>query len=409
MEQLRILKEADLPLEAVILLIAGMMLLITGIVLFPVSAGALPYYENGLYGLILVMFALQVITLGKTPFGDMRRTKPLLAVGVLIASVGIVTCFVPGIFSGIPRLLVVLCLGPGGFLLFLRMCFAKDKFRTWAKYGGIFRHLMYGCSAVYLVSMLTGLLLWRQSRPTTPLPAAVLVFGAALVYLACVLRKVYGTYPAAEKNCAGDVELSIDTAMLLLMGVFMLLLGVLLIPVSLGLLPFSGSAQLGLLMVIFAVQMLASGSTPLGPFPRSWLMVLFGLLFAALGSVSCLIPEVLVSPLTVLVGVLNILGGVITLGKICLLRPGKTDEPRGPVPPVLTKLFAVQLTMNLLTILFGASMLVSRLLPGPVIGVILAANGCVLLYLLHILTLLETMRSGADGFRGEERLPIAGG
>ncbi len=44
------------------------------------------------------------------------------------------------------------------------------------------------------------------------------------------------------------------------MGIFMLLLGGLWIPVNLGLLPFSGSAQLGLLMVIFAVQMLASGN-----------------------------------------------------------------------------------------------------------------------------------------------------
>ena len=48
--------------------------------------------------------------------------------------------------------------------------------------------------------------------------------------------------------------------------------------------------------------------------------------------------------------------------------------------------------MNLLTILFGASMLVSNLIPGLVIGVILAANGCVLLYLLHILIVLDKMQ-----------------
>ncbi len=35
---------------------------------------------------------------------------------------------------------------------------------------------------------------------------------------------------------------------------------------------FSGSAQLGLLMVINSGQMLASGSTPIGPFSRSWLV-----------------------------------------------------------------------------------------------------------------------------------------
>ena len=53
-------KEARLPLETVLLLVAGMALLITGALLFPIAAGSLSYYENGLYGLILVIFALQI-------------------------------------------------------------------------------------------------------------------------------------------------------------------------------------------------------------------------------------------------------------------------------------------------------------------------------------------------------------
>src|SRR5512138_122221 len=100
-----VFREADLPLEVVILIIGGMAMLITGILLFPVSDGTLPYYENGLYGLLLIIFALQMITLGKTPFGDMPRSKLLLAAGVLIAAVGIVTCFIP-ISIRLPRILL---------------------------------------------------------------------------------------------------------------------------------------------------------------------------------------------------------------------------------------------------------------------------------------------------------------
>ncbi len=392
-----IFKEADLPLEVVILLIGGMALLITGVLLFAVSAGALPYYENGLYGLLLVIFALQIITMGKTPFGDMGRSRPLLAVGAMIGAVGIVTCFVPTL-DRLPRVLLFLYLGPGGLLLLLQMCFAKDKLKTWAKYGGIFRHLILGCSAVYILSMLMALLLWKKSLLTTPMTAAATLFyGVAIVYLACMLWKIYRTYPEAEKRPGGDVELSTDQAMLLLMGILMVLLGVLLIPVSLGLLPFSGSAQLGLLMVLFAVQMLASGSTPIGPFPRSWLVVLLGLLFAALGIVSCIIPEILVSQLTVLIGVLNILGGVITLAKICIPRLKESEAPGGSVPPVLAKLFAAQLTMNLLTIMFGTSMLIPNLVHLLLIGLILAANGCVLLYLLHIMIVLDRIQGDLGG------------
>lgn len=380
----------------VILIIGGMAMLITGALLFPVSGGTLPYYENGLYGLLLIIFALQVITLGKTPFGDVPRSKLLLAAGVLIAAVGIFTCFIP-IASRLPRVLLFLCFGPGGFLLLLQMFFAKDKLRSWARYGGIFRHLILGCSGVYALSMLIALLLWKRSLLPTPMTAVVvLCFGATIFYLAGVLRKIYREHPEAEKRPGSDVELSTDQAMIMLMGIFMLLLGVLLVPVNFGMLPFSGSAQLGLLMVIFAVQMLASGSTPIGPFPRSWLVIGFGLIFAALGIVSCIIPDILVPALTVLVGVLNIMGGVITLAKMLISRPQKTSDPREPVPPVLARLFAAQLTLNLLTIMFGTSMLVPGLVHGLVIGVVLAANGCVLLYLLSILVALDKMR-GDEG------------
>ena len=374
-----------------------MVLLISGALLFPVSAGYLPYYENGLYGLFLIIFALQIIILGKTPFGEMRRSKLLMTSGIVIAAAGIVTCFVPDILGRIPRLTLFLCFGPGGFLLLIQMCYARDKLRSWAKYGGIFRHLIFSCATVYFLSIVIGVLIILPGLLTTRGTAfVVLIFGAAIFYLALVLRKVYLVYPQATEPRKGDIELSVDKAMMLLMGIFMVLLGLLLIPVGLGLLPFSGSAQLGLLMVIFSIQMLASGNTPIGSFSRSWLMIFFGFLFAGLGIVSCIIPGILVSQLTVLIGILNILGGIITLGKTFFPLLRKSQKPRDRFPRPMVKFFAATFAMNLLTILFGISMLISQLIPAPVLGVILAANGSVLLYLLHILTVLEKMPQDAE-------------
>ncbi len=392
MKKYNLLKTADIPFDVILLIIIGMIMLITGGLLLPISAGALPYYENGLYGLLLFIFALQIITLGQTPFGNMRRTKPLLAIGVAIAAIGIVTCFIPDIFNNIPRILLLLCFGLGGFLLFLQMLFSKDKLLSWLKYGGIFHSLVFGCGVVYLLSILIGALILKHNLLTTSKTAVVImVYGVTIIYLAEVLRKIYLLYPEAEKLNDTGIALSTDKAMILLTGIFMILLGVLLIPVNLGLLPFSGSAQLGLLMTIFAIQMLAFGNTPIGPFPRSRPIILFGLLFAALGITSCIIPEILVSPLTVLVGVLNILGGAIMLWRICSPILKKRDRPRDPVPLVLVKLTFAQVTLNLVSVLFGTSMLVAHMIPGRVIGVILTINGCVLLYLLHILKLLDKM------------------
>ncbi len=388
--------DADLPLESVILLIGGMALSVTGVLLFFVSAGRLPYYENGFFGLMLVVFALQTITLGKTPFGDMRRSKPLLFFGVAIAAIGIITCFIPGLFGPLPRRLLFVCFGLGGILQLLQAYLDKTKISTWMQFGGAFRHLLFACVSVYGLSIFAGFLLWTQPPLPTSITATImLLFGVAVIYLAGILRLVYRAYPEAESSGNDQISFSFDHSMLLLTSVFMILLGTLLIPVNFGLLPFAENAQLGLLMIIFAIQMLASGNTPIGPFPhRSLLMVVCGVLFAALGIVSCVIPNVLVAPLTLLVGVLNIIGGIIPLGYRLLLSGKSTNK--SAAHPLLQKLSLTQLTLNLLSIMFGTSMLVPGIVPGFVIGAILAANGGVLLYLLRLLVAIAALGKEAS-------------
>jgi len=390
-----LLKEAGLPLEVVILIIGGMALLISGILLFPVHYGLIPYYENGLFGLLIIVFSLQMMMLGKTPFGDISMSIPLFVTGVFIAVVGMVTSFIPSV-SPFPRILLFISFGPGGLFLFLKMCLEKERLRSWAAKGGIFWHLIHGCALTYVFSMLTGVILLQQGLFSTPVIGVILcLFGMAILYLSGVLWKIYGRYPVKIKP-ESTIVISTDQAMLILMGVFMVILGILLVPVSLGLLPFSKSAQLGLLMVIFAFQMLASGGTPIGAFPRSWLIIAFGLFFAALGIVSCIIPDILLSPLTILVGVLNIAGGIISIIKIGMQRLLQKEGIALSIPPILIHLSVTQLILNLLGIMFGVSMLIPNLIHGLAIGVILAANGCVLLYLLSILVKLDKMRAGME-------------
>ena len=144
-------------------------------------------------------------------------------------------------------------------------------------------------------------------------------------------------------------------------------------------------------MTIFAIQMMALGNTPVGPFPRTWLMFLLGLLFSSLGIVSIIIPGILVSRLTILVGLLNISGGIVSLWKTLTPLFQKGEKPQEPPHPILTKLFITLLTLDLLSVLFGTSMLVYNLLPGIVVGIILTANGAVLLYLLAILIQLDKL------------------
>ena len=384
--------EANVPLESVLVFMAGVMLLITGALLFPVSSGRLDYYENGLYGLLLVMFALQIITMGKTPFGEARRSVPVLVGGGLVAAIGTGTCFVPDLYAWLPRILLSVFFGFGGLIQLLRMLFEEDKYRAWKGYGRPFNHLITACAMVYALEMALVAPILRGSLLSVGWTAAlVLALGVSLVYLAVVIWKIHYMYvgEAALEAPAVTLNLSTDNALIMLVAMYMFVLGILLLPVNKGLLPFSGSAQLGLLMFLFSIQMLAFGGTPLGPFRRSWLMMLAGLLFASLGIVSCIIPELLVTLLTYLVGVLNLLGGAVGLVRVALFFLGRPGHSREPHSPTLKMLGAAQLVTNSLTILFGVAMLISGLFSGIVLGVILGTNGAVLFYVFYLLVVLD--------------------
>ena len=116
-------------------------------------------------------------------------------------------------------------------------------------------------------------------------------------------------------------------------------------------------------------------------------------MFAALWIISIIVPCILVAKLTILVSLQNIAGGIISLGKLLIPRLKTSAGSQQHAHPILGKLFKTQLAMGFLSILFGTSMLVSNLLPGLVVGIVLAANGAVLSYLLHILIALDGLKA----------------
>lgn len=387
-------KNADIPIDLVILIIAGMTMVIAGLLLFAVCAGIVPYYENGLYGLLIFIHALQISVLGKTPFGDVsHRSLPLLVLGILVACVGIITCFVPDLLKNIPRIILFICFGPGGLLLLLQLFLSKEKFPLWKKKGGIFAILAVNCAAIYSLSVFISLFLINKNFVTGSFTAiSVLLYGALILSLTVVLYKIYALYPGSTQRPYGETMLPDDRTVIMITGVFMVLLGILLIPVSIGLLPFSGSAQLGLLVVIMSIQMVAFGNTPIKSFTRTWPVVAVGLFFASMGIVSCIVPHILVPALTLIIALLNIGGGAIPLTKMILSKLSDKGTENSVVPPIITRLYLTQTTLNILSIIFGTSMLVKNLIPGLVIGVVLTANGVVLLFLLNILSKIDRMK-----------------
>ncbi len=159
-------------------------------------------------------------------------------------------------------------------------------------------------------------------------------------------------------------------------------------------LPFSPDGQLGLLLTIMAIQILALGDTPLGQFERSWLIIIVGLAFGALGVVSSIVPGVLTGMIRVLLGLLNVIGGGVSLMKRYLpMLQGDRAPPATPanVSPI-GRMMAAQTALNGVAIAFGISVLVPGFLPGPLIAGILVVNGLLLFILASILRKLAGLQ-----------------
>jgi uncharacterized membrane protein HdeD (DUF308 family) len=188
--------ESDLSLEVVILLVFGIFMSLFGLLLFRIQTGELPYAPDSTYGLFLVIISFQIITMGRTPFGDLRRSWAVILIGVCTAVVGMLACFVPGALAAPVRILVGILLFAGGIALLLQLFFSAEKARRWLKIPGILRHLTVACILVYVLSILLGLVTLLPGITTDSVTAALLIaYGIGFFYLAWSIQTVRRLYP----------------------------------------------------------------------------------------------------------------------------------------------------------------------------------------------------------------------
>ena len=394
---MKLFETMDISLEVILLLAVGLIMLVLGFVLFPISAGILPYYEDGVLGLLLIMFGLQIQTVGKTPLGFVKRSWSVLIPGIIITVTGFVTCFVPGIFAGIPRILVIIIFGIGGILQLLQLFLTKGMYRLWKTLGGgIFTHLSISSATVYileiLIAVLVGVQVYMPDVITLEILAVViLLFAIAIFYLAFTLKTVYRRYPESDISTITP-RIPLGTVMGMQNGFFMVVVGCLLIPVSLRLLPFAVSAQQGTMVVLLGVQALVVGSMMTFAFRRTVIIFLVGMVFVAVGAFAIIVPDVIVVLLVMFIGAFNILGGVYLLYNLLKPKP----EPIETAPKLEgreLRLMGLSLVLALLTIIlmitFGISSLIQNLIPGIIIGIILACFGLSQFVMLYVRSLGE--------------------
>jgi uncharacterized membrane protein HdeD (DUF308 family) len=198
--------ESDLSLEVVILLVLGVFMLLFGLLLFRIHTGNLPYAPDSTYGLFLVIVSLQIITMGKTPFGDLHRSWMIVIIGICTAILGMFACFIPGLLTGLIRILVGIMLIVGGIAPLVQLFISEEKAKKWMKTSGILQQLTIACSLVYIMSAILGVITLLPGITTDPQTAVILIiYGISLFYLSWCIQKVTTLYaPEETKNPADE-------------------------------------------------------------------------------------------------------------------------------------------------------------------------------------------------------------
>lgn len=213
-----------------------------------------------------------------------------------------------------------------------------------------------------------------------------------------------------EKSTKGgslfsEASIPLESAFIVFQGVLIVVIGLSIygIEFSGGALAFNSSGQGGLLLVILSLNVLALGSIVGLQLRRTWILMMIGTVFAALGMIALISPSGVVAAATVLLlGLSNLLTGILGVaGTLVGVRQGAgshLSEP-GPVRPLLTRITRIALLIAIASILFGLSMLAPTLMPSilglvgyaVVFPLILIIMGLLLLYLTRINLMLRQL------------------
>ena len=179
----------------------------------------------------------------------------------------------------------------------------------------------------------------------------------------------------SSMNLFREASLPLGSALSVPNGIIITLIGIIVLLGILGLVPltFNSSGQLGLLLVLTSLQMLALGQL-IVPLTRSWLLIAIGIVFAGMGIISCIVPGVLVAWITILLGVQNLISGGVVLAS------------------QLKGLSVATLVLGIAIVLFGVNTLSPVLLPS-LFGVVWFLILPVLLLFMGLSSLYSTYLS----------------
>jgi hypothetical protein len=166
----------------------------------------LPFSPDGQFGLTLTIMAIQMMTLGDTPLGQYKRSGFMIIIGIVFAGLGIVSCIVPGMLTGMIQILLGLLNIIGGTVFFIRQFLAKlQEIRTPPEapmvVPPIVRRLTRTQVVINSVGIAFGIsMLLPDLVPGLVAAGILVIYGPLLFILASLIQKVAGMQASAEQQ-----------------------------------------------------------------------------------------------------------------------------------------------------------------------------------------------------------------
>ncbi|MGZ4905547.1 MAG: hypothetical protein ACXV5T_02215 [Halobacteriota archaeon] len=196
--------EVGLSTEVILLIVLGLFFFLLGLLLIWIYQGELPYSQDSTNGFFLVLVSLQIITMGKTPFGDVRQLWVVVIIGIGMAALGVLAIFIPGFLADFVRTLAGILLVIGGIAGLVRIFTSKDLAIALEQVGGIVQHLTMALGILYIFGIVVGLgalVPILALGPVWLIP--ILIFGASFFYVAWCVHKVNRLYRPEELQTPG--------------------------------------------------------------------------------------------------------------------------------------------------------------------------------------------------------------
>ena len=322
---------------------------------------------SSVYGLFLFLFAIPLLVLNEPPIFQLKRNLLTFILGVIIEILGIILCLIPNLITKTSPILL------GVLLFFVGITLLSKLFLEESRNDPRTIEIKLVYSIIYLIAIVIGIN--NMFKAGLNLNIAILLYSIPFFYLTyrCIddieLRRKNQTNET-KMFLLKSITLESDSVLALILGIFTITSGIIMLILNV----ISINGLVSLMLLILSVQITFNGISPAGILDKSIWIYSLGFIGLILAMISCLIPNVLTTPLLYLVAFLNIccILQIVDLIRILINHYNKMPKFKFTIP-IMGMICSI--LQNIITIIWGIFFINQNWIPKNIMGILLIIMG----------------------------------